>query len=77
MFNNELRNQYEMNEPKSYDEFEKMIKSIMEMTLQKITIKKGEYKPKLTEKAKMLREEKRVARKAFENATKKRKEGQT
>ena len=41
----------------------------MEKTLDKITIKKGQYKPKLTEKAKELKQEKRIARKAFEKAS--------
>ena len=40
----------------------------MKKTLDKITIKKGQYKPKITDKAKKLKDEKRTARKAFEQA---------
>ena len=40
----------------------------MEKSLEKITIIKGQYKPKLTEKAKKLKEEKREARKSFQKA---------
>ena len=40
----------------------------MENTLDKITIKRGQYKPKLTPRAKKLKEEKRIARKEFEKA---------
>ena len=67
-FQKELETQYERKEPTTYEEFEKMIKEAMEKTLDKITIKKGQYKPKLTEKAKELKIEKRTAWKVFENA---------
>ena len=43
-----------------------MIKQSMEKTLDKITIKKGHYKPKLTMRAKQLKEEKKRARREFE-----------
>ena len=36
-----------------------MIKTTMNKTLDKITIKKGQYKPKMTEAAKRLKEEKK------------------
>ena len=68
-FNEELSDRYEENEPQNYNEFETMIKLAMEKTLDKITIIKGQYKPKITEKAKKLKEEKRKARKEFEKAT--------
>ena len=67
-FNDELSAKYNEKEPENYDEFEKMIKTAMDKTLDKITIKKGQYKPKVTEKAKRLKEEKRKARKEFEKA---------
>ena len=40
----------------------------MNTTIKKITIRKGEYKPKLSEKAKELKEKKKKARKIFEKA---------
>ena len=69
-FDKELHQRYENKEPKTYEQFEEMIKEIMEEKLEKITITRGQYKPKLTERAKRLKEEKKEARKAFENATK-------
>ena len=68
-FNNELADRYDEKEPQTYEEFEKMIKKAMEKTMDKITIKKGHYKPKTTNKAKQLKEEKRKARKEFERAS--------
>ena len=67
-FSEELAKRYEQKESQNYTEFEDMIKTTMERTLNKITIKKGQYKPKLTEQAKQLKIEKRRARKEFENA---------
>ena len=67
-FNEELAKNYELNEPQTYQEFEDLIKSTMEKTLKKVTIKKGQYKPKLTEKAKQLKAEKKLTRKEFEKA---------
>ena len=67
-FNHELANRYEVREPENYTEFEKMVKESMEKTLDKITIKKGQYKPKLTPLAKELKQKKRSARKEFEKA---------
>ena len=46
-FNEEIVKNYEQNEPQTYHEFEDLIKSTMEKTLKKVTIKKGQYKPKL------------------------------
>ena len=67
-FQTELAKQYQNKEPNTYEEFEGLIKSTMEKTLDKITIKKGQYKPKMTEKAKQLKSEKKLARKLFEKA---------
>lgn len=67
-FNNELNRMYQEKEPDTYTEFEKLIKQAMNKTLDKITIKKGQYKPKITEIAKKLKEEKKKARKEFEKA---------
>ena len=67
-FNEELAKNYELNEPQTYQEFEDLIKRTMEKTLKKVTIKKGQYKPKLTEKAKQLKAEKKLTRKEFEKA---------
>ena len=67
-FNDELTKSYELNEPQSYSEFEELIKTTMDKTLKKITIKRGQYKPKISEKAKQLKSEKRLTRKEFKNA---------
>lgn len=67
-FNSNLEKMYEENEPQTYTEFEEMMKISMEKSLDKITIKKGQYNPKLTLAAKRLKEEKRIARKEFEKA---------
>ena len=58
-FNKELTRRYELNEPQNYTEFENMIVETMSKCLDKITIKKGQYKPKITEKAKRLKTEKK------------------
>ena len=67
-FNKTLTGKYAQKPPETYEDLETMIKDTMEKTFDKITIKKGQYKPKLTERAKKLKEEKRKARKAFEKA---------
>ena len=46
-----------------------MLKDTMESTFDKITIKKGTFKPKLSEKAKALKSKKKTSRKAFERAS--------
>ena len=69
MFNRELHNKYTEEEPESYETFEKMLKDTMESTFDKITIKKGTFKPKLSEKAKALKSKKKTSRKAFERAS--------
>merc|ERR1712079_319705 len=51
----------------SYKEFEKMLKSTMEETFYKNN-NKGIFKHKLSEKAKKLKNEKRICRKEFESA---------
>ena len=67
-FNKKLTKKYEEKPPENYEEFEALIKNTMKESLEKIKIKKGQYKPKITEKAKKLKEEKREARKSFEKA---------
>ena len=67
-FNRLLTETYEEAPPETYNEFENMIKKAMDKSLDKITIKKGQYKPKLTEKAKLLKDEKKKARKEFAQA---------
>ena len=63
------REKYDENPPNNYTDFEAMIKECMNIALDKISIKSGQYKPKLIQKAKTLKEEKRRARKEFELAS--------
>ena len=67
-FNRKLREKYYEKEPETYDDFETLKKDTMNQNLDKITIKKGQYKPKITDKAKTLKDEKKRARKAFNQA---------
>ena len=69
-FNYRLQETYQDRPPVKYDDFENMIKNNMKKTFDKITITKGNFKPKLSEKAKMLKQERKTRKKAFEKATK-------
>ena len=69
LFNQRLHDNYHQKEPESYENFERLIKSTMEKTFDKITIEKGKFRLKLNDKAKALKNEKKAKRKHFENAT--------
>ena len=64
-FNKELISMYTAKEAESYTEFEEMVKKAMDKTLKKITIKRGQYKPKITELAKQLKKEKKTSKKGL------------
>ena len=68
-FNRELHTTYHRNPPENYDEFEEKIKDTMELSFDKITVKLGQYKPKMSDKIKKLKIEKKESRKQFEKAT--------
>ena len=70
LYNQKLHEKYWEEPPELYEEFENLMKSTMEETFDKITIKQGCFKPKLSELAKQLKNEKKVRRKAFESAEK-------
>ena len=72
-----MQKAYRENPPTTYTEFEKIIKETMEKTLDKITIKIGQYRPKMSDKAKSLKMNKKNARKAFEKATELEKKNET
>ena len=67
-FNHRLHDKYQTQPPENYGEFETIIKDSMESTFDKITIREGKFTPKLSEKAKMLKQEKKASKKAFEQA---------
>ena len=62
-FNKKLQIEYNKKEPETDTDFEKLMQVTMDKTLEKITIKTGTYNPKLTEKAKELKEIKKKAKK--------------
>jgi len=60
-FNNLLKREYEHKMPESYDRYEKKLKELMHKSFKTITITKGKYKYKKTEKAKELKRNKKTS----------------
>ena len=69
-FNNKFEEKYKEKKPTTYEELQEIIQSTMKEIFDTITIKKGIYKPKETQKIKELKEKRRIHRKDFEKAKK-------
>ena len=54
-YNKKMQEKYYNKPPRNYTQFERMVSNTLEETMEKITITRGKYKPKLTDKAKQLK----------------------
>ena len=73
-FNNIIEDKFSSTEPETYSQYETAIKYAMKNAFKTITVTKGKYKYKITEKAKKLKREKKIAKKEFQQAQKEEKE---
>ena len=67
-FNKIITHKFQSNPPENYNQYENVIKNSLNKAFKKITINKGQYKCKCSEKGKKLKEEKKIAKKEFQKA---------
>ena len=67
-FNQIIIDQARNDPPTNYDQYEKAIKKAIKESFKTITINKGQYKYKKTERAKSLKKDKKIAKQIFEKA---------
>ena len=68
-FNEKLADKFKNNPPEDYDEYESALKEIIKASFKTITMTKGEYKYRKSDKTKTLKKEKKAAKKAFESSS--------
>ena len=69
-FNKVLANRFQTKPPENYDQYDNIIKKTLNKAFKKITITKGQYKYKLSEKGKKLKDERKRAKREFQKADK-------
>lgn len=64
-YNEILKNKVREQNPKSQEELQTIMKTVMKQTVGEITIRTGKYKPKESNSIKILRDKKRAAKKGI------------